>query len=105
VAQARRIELQGDVLTFTFGSNQRLLKDQLEQKRALVETIAAQRTGRKVELSIREDPVAEAAAAPTAAVDPREQLKQRALENPAVQAVLDVFKAEIRDVEEIENGQ
>jgi DNA polymerase-3 subunit gamma/tau len=105
VAQARRIELQGDVLTFTFGSNQRLLKDQLEQKRALVETIAAQTAGRKVQLSIREDAVADAAAAPTAAVDPREQLKQRALENPAVQAVLDVFKAEIRDVEEIENGQ
>jgi DNA polymerase-3 subunit gamma/tau len=104
VAQARRIELQGDVLTFTFGSNQRLLKDQLEQKRAFVESTAAQVAGRKLQLAIREEAAAAAAPPETATDDPRAQLKRKALESPAVQAVLDVFKAEIRDVEEIENG-
>jgi DNA polymerase-3 subunit gamma/tau len=104
VAQARRIELQGDVLTFTFGPNQRLLKDQLEQKRAFVESTAAQVAGRKLQLAIREEAAAAAAPPETATDDPRGQLKRKALESPAVQAVLDVFKAEIRDVEEIENG-
>jgi len=104
IAQARRIELEGEVLTFTFGSNQRLLKDQLEQKRAFVEGTAAQVAGRKVQVAIREEAVTASAQAETPADDPREQLKQRALENPAVQAMLDVFPAEIRDVEEIENG-
>ena len=33
---------------------------------------------------------------------PRTELKQRALADTAVQAMLDVFTAEIRDVEEIE---
>jgi DNA polymerase-3 subunit gamma/tau len=103
VAQARRIELQGDTLTFTFGSNQRLLKEQLEQKRALVEGAAAQATGRRIQVVLRDEEAAAAAPAEAPADAAREQLKQRALEHAAVQAMLDVFPAEIRDVEEIEN--
>jgi hypothetical protein len=104
VAQALKIELSGDTLVFTFGTNQRTLRQQLEQKRASVEAAALQAARRKIQVITREEEVTAASAgSPEDADLARERLRQRALEQPAVQAVLDVFPAEIRDVEEVEN--
>jgi DNA polymerase-3 subunit gamma/tau len=104
VAQALKIELSGDTLVFTFGTNQRTLRQQLEQKRASVEAAALQAARRKIQVITREEEVTAASAgSPVDADLARERLRQRALEQPAVQAVLDVFPAEIRDVEEVEN--
>src|SRR6476469_2069629 len=42
VAQAQKIEVSGDLITFTFSPNQRTLKDMFEQNRGWLESIAHQ---------------------------------------------------------------
>jgi DNA polymerase III subunit gamma/tau len=111
VAQAQKIEVAGDRLTFTFSSNQRALRDQFEQQRAWLESNAQQVFGRPVAVSavIAESSAMSAAAsspgAPAAPaqkpVDKKSALRQQALADAGVQAMLEVFPAEIRDVEEM----
>ena len=48
IAQAQRIDVEGDRVVFTFGPQHRPLKSQLEQTRPLLETIAGQLSGRKM---------------------------------------------------------
>ena len=48
VAQAQKIEVAGDRVTFTFSPTQRALRDQFEQNRAWLESIAQQVAGRKM---------------------------------------------------------
>src|SRR5262249_45372423 len=48
VAQAQKIEVSADRVTFTFSASQRALRDQLEQNRVWLESLAAQAAGRKV---------------------------------------------------------
>ena len=48
IAQAQRIEVENDRIVFMFGPQHRPLKSQLEQQRPLLETIAAQLSGRKM---------------------------------------------------------
>jgi hypothetical protein len=68
-----------------------------------LEAIAEQVAGRK--LAVRAVEVdAAGSSAPAAGDDPgRATLMARAAAEPAVQNMLDVFRAEIRDVEEIED--
>jgi hypothetical protein len=103
VAQAQKIEVAGDRVTFTFSPNQRALRDTFEQNRAWLESVAQQATGRKIAVACV---LAEAAAAPPGeggqkAADKKSALREQALADAGVQAMLEVFPAEIRDVEEM----
>ncbi len=107
VAQAQTIELTGDRVTFTFLPNQRTLREAFEEKRSWLESIAEQATGRK--LTVTAAPSATAASAgggsgqkePAAAPDKKSALREQAMADAGVQAMLEVFPGEIRDVEEM----
>ena len=105
VAQAQRIDLAGDRLVFTFTAAQRTLAAQVEQNRGWLEEMASQAAGRKVTVVAERsgaDPQPAAQPAPAAATDGADDLREGVLGNQVVQAMLDVFGAEIRDVEKIE---
>ena len=84
--------------------SQRILRDNCEQNRAWLESVALKIAGRRIAVTaVHSEPPAAAAAAP--APDPQaakqSELRERALADAGVQALLDVFPAEIRDVEEM----
>jgi DNA polymerase-3 subunit gamma/tau len=104
VAQAQKIEFGPDRVTFTFLPAHRTLREQLEQNRPWLESVASAVGGKRMPVGAAqtEAPAAEPAAglpglAPPKAVD----LKAAAMSDAAVQAMLDVFPADIEDVEEI----
>ena len=111
VAQAQKIEFEGDRAVFTFAPQHRTLRAQLEQNRAWLEAAASQLSGRKITIAAAEGPAAPgstaAAASPespvqaSTAVDRQQALKERALSDTGVQTMLDVFAAEIKDIEEM----
>jgi DNA polymerase-3 subunit gamma/tau len=105
IAQAQRIDVDADRVVVTFGPQHRALKSQLEQTRPLLETIAAQLSGRKMSVVAAEGtPAAPVRLAPGAPPPPDEKkaaLREQALADSGVQAMLDVFAAEIKDVEEM----
>jgi DNA polymerase III subunit gamma/tau len=102
VAQAQKIDIAGDRVTFTFSANQRALREQFEQNKTWLESAAHQASGRKIAVSAVQQ---EAAPAPVAAAAPVEdkkaELRKQAMADAGVQAMLEVFPAEIRDVEEM----
>jgi len=107
VAQAQKIDVIDDRVTFTFLPAHRALREQFEQSRPWLEATAERLTGRKivvaaVQATSEGDQASESrpAAAATAAA-PKRDLKAEALSSTGVQALLDVFPAEIRDVEEM----
>jgi DNA polymerase III subunit gamma/tau len=122
VAQAQRIDLEADRFVFVFGPQHRALRAQLEQNRLWLESAATQLAGRKMAVTAAEGggtpvappkptsagesgkPVSAAggtAPAGKAAPDRQQTLKERALSDTGVQTMLDVFAAEIKDVEEM----
>jgi len=113
VAQAQKIEVAGDRVTFSFLPNQRALRDRFEQDRAWLEALAQQVAGRKISVAAVQ---AEAAPLPSQAAPKEEStdsaggspsevrkstLREQALADASVQALLEVFPGEIRDVEEM----
>jgi DNA polymerase-3 subunit gamma/tau len=117
VAQAQKIEASGDRVTFTFSPNQRALRDQFEQQRSWLDSAAREVFGRPVAVTAV---LAESAAPPAASnqrsssqaspeaapaapkpTDKKSALREKALADTAVQTMLEVFPAEIRDVEEM----
>jgi DNA polymerase-3 subunit gamma/tau len=103
IAQAQRIDLDGGTLRIVYLANQRFVATQLEQNRSWLEQSASEVAGHPVTLELLEGGEAPAASTPAAKDDTaKAQLKQRALADTAVQTMLDVFTAEIRDVEEIQ---
>jgi len=129
VAQAQRIDFEGDKVVFVFGPQHRALRAQLEQNRPWLESAATQLAGRKMNVVAAEGAAAPGTAAPAApgspgaavspklpdnsrgsegglklssvAPDQKQSLKERALSDTGVQTMLDVFAAEIKDVEEM----
>jgi DNA polymerase-3 subunit gamma/tau len=116
VAQAQKIEATADRVTFTFSPNQRALRDQFEQQRSWLDSTAKEVFGRPVAVtavlsasaaatasSDQRPSQASPAAAPTAQkpTDKKSELREKALADTAVQTMLEVFPAEIRDVEEM----
>jgi DNA polymerase III gamma/tau subunit len=107
VAQARTIELNDDRIVFTFSPSQKWLADQVGQNRAWLESIGQQASGRKLAavgvVAEAAPPSGEAAPkpAPAEAKDRKSALREQALADAGVQAMLEVFPAEIRDVEEM----
>jgi DNA polymerase III subunit gamma/tau len=108
IAQAQRIEIDGNRVVVTFSPQHRALKAQLEQTRPLLETIATQLAGRRMSVATEEGTGAAAErpggqAEDGAGPDAGRQaaLREQAMADAGVQAMLDVFAAEIRDVEEM----
>jgi DNA polymerase-3 subunit gamma/tau len=108
VAQAQKIDVAADRVTFTFSSAQRTLRDVLEQHRVWLEGIATELSGRRVSVgsaALQEPAAVSGDAAPNEAApdvrDAKSALREQALADAGVQAMLELFSAEIRDVEEM----
>jgi DNA polymerase-3 subunit gamma/tau len=105
VAQAQKIEVDGDKIRFTFSAPQRTLREMFEQNRVWLESVAQQATGRRLSVTAvqTENGAAPPAEGPAAQknVDRKTTLREQALADAGVQAMLEVFPAEIRDVEEM----
>ena len=109
-AQAQRIDVTDDRVTFTFLPNQRWLQNTFDQNRSWLESVAQKLAGRRMAVAGVQ---AEAPAPPDAArsgdrsagdapqSDRKSALRAQALADAGVQAMLEVFPAEIRDVEEM----
>ena len=107
VAQAQRIDIEGDRVLFTFAPQHKALRDQLDQSRTWMDALASQLSGRKMTVSsvegtaaVKGAPAESSAPGQTPAKESQQDLRQHALADSGVQAMLDVFAAEIKDVEE-----
>jgi len=116
IATAQRIDVSDDAVTFTFGMNQNAARGNLEQSRPWMEAAAQRLAGRRINIVVVQSQAAAVpgASAAGAASEPKpaasaiadkpkggRDLKAEAMSSSAVQAMLDVFPAEIRDVEEM----
>jgi DNA polymerase-3 subunit gamma/tau len=113
VAQAHRIDVEGDRIVFTFAPARRMGKEQIEKNRAWLEPLAARVAGRRmtVAASIAEPEAAGPAPSPAngdapakpaaAASGPPEDLKAEAAADPGMQTLLELMPLEIKDVERI----
>ena len=118
VAQAERIELEGERLVFTFPADRRTAAARLREKREWIETLAAGIVGRRLAVEAvqkrgaQEQQPAVARAGGSGAGGAGEMgtapaegsaagLRERALGDPVVKAILELFPAEITDVESI----
>jgi DNA polymerase III gamma/tau subunit len=105
VAQAQRIDIDRDRVVFTFAPQHRALKVQLDQSRVWLDTLASQLSGRKMTVVSAEGTAAPGKPGDQPAAPPEKdrqsELRQQALADSGVQAMLDVFAAEIKDVEEM----
>jgi len=94
-----------DRVTFTFAANQNVARMQLDQNREWLESVAYRLAGRRIQVTsvqVQADATSSASSAKSdAAGAAKRDLKAEALSSSGVQAMLDVFPAEIRDVEEI----
>jgi DNA polymerase-3 subunit gamma/tau len=109
IAQAQKIHVEGDRVVITFAPQHRALRSQLEQTKPLLETIASQLSGRRMTVAPAEgtvttdQPRTDASGQPAAVPDDGKKaaLREQAMADSGVQAMLDVFAAEIKDVEEM----
>jgi DNA polymerase-3 subunit gamma/tau len=112
LAQAQRVDIEADRVVFAFGPSHAALRVSVEQNRSWLEAIVERLAGRRMPVvTITVDaiqsppalvPAIDASETVAGKPDPKTpDLKARALADPAVKALLDVFPAEIRDVQEI----
>jgi DNA polymerase III subunit gamma/tau len=104
VAQAQRIDVTPDRVTFSFSPTHRTLRGQFDESRAWLDQTAERIAGRKiavVSVQIDNGPTADAAPSTGGTPGGKRDLKAEAMSSSAVQAMLDVFPGEIRDVEEM----
>jgi hypothetical protein len=108
VAQAYRVEVTPAKITFVFLPNQRVPKQQCEDSRAWLESLAEKVTGRKIPVAVTVSDVASGPAltAIPARVSERkratdEELREEALSDPGVQALFEIFPVEKSKIEEI----
>jgi hypothetical protein len=117
VAQAQKIDIGAGKVMFSFSANQNALRAMFEQNRGWLESVAEKLAGRKIvveSVQAGAEPVAASAdaariadnqaaagSAPSSRPDRKTALKEQAMADAGVKALLDVFPAEIRDVEEM----
>ena len=105
VAQVQRIDVSAERVVFTFSATQRTMQEMFEQQRAWLESVAQKIGGRKIAVTAgqvqagAEPPDVPAAADPAASK--KSALREQALADAGMKALLEVFPAEIRDVEEM----
>ena len=105
LVQAQKLEVVGDRLVLTFASSFKF-GPAFEKYRATIESMASKCAGRRITVeadgSGAEAPPENAPQArPAADLQRQAALKEQALADTGVQALLEVFPAEIRDVEEM----
>jgi DNA polymerase III subunit gamma/tau len=111
IAQAQRIEVQGDRLVMTFGPQHGIFRQQLEQNRLWLEEAASRLAGRPITVigvdgdgpppARAGDAARAASTAASADADKQSALKKKAMADSGVQAMLDVFGTDIKEVEEM----
>jgi hypothetical protein len=107
VAQAQRIEFESDRIVFQFSGTQTFQSDQVWQNKDWLEKLALQVAGRRLAVVAQSAAVETgtgAAGSPGSGAAQAKQaadLKAEALANPAVQAMLGIFAADITDVTEL----
>jgi hypothetical protein len=109
VAQAQRIDHDGDRITFRFGPIQTMLGDQVAQHRSWLEELATGLAGRRISVLAdvaKGDPGAAPARtgarpAPSADPGPGRDLRAEAMKDPVLQSLLDVIPAEVKDITEV----
>jgi DNA polymerase-3 subunit gamma/tau len=113
IAQAQRLDVEASRIAIAFAPQHRALRLQLDQSRPWLEQIASRLAGRKMSVVGIEGgagapkPDAESHAGTPSSDQDRQtelrqtELRQQALADSGVQAMLDVFAAEIREVEEM----
>jgi hypothetical protein len=87
-------------VTFVYESQPKIIAGQFEKMRPGLSELATNLAGRPMAVSCRVE-AGRAAAAPSAQQGEKDRLKAVAMAEPAVQKLLDVFPADIRDVEEV----
>jgi DNA polymerase-3 subunit gamma/tau len=106
VAQAQRIDVEPGRVVFTYAPQHKALRVQLDQSRTQLETLASELAGHRMAVVSVEGtasgaaPKAQDGSAGAETPDRKAELRQQALADSGVQAMLDVFAAEIKDVEE-----
>jgi DNA polymerase III subunit gamma/tau len=95
-------EVVGDRVLITLAGN--FEQQRVEARRAWIEETAQQVFGRTLRLDTRVV-VAASDVEGAAAQSAQQRLREQAMQSEAVQAMLDVFPAEIRDVEEIRDAE
>ncbi len=104
VAQARRMDVTADCVVLTFAASQKM-GTVFEGYRSAIEAVATKLAGRKMsvvsDMTAKESGPVGGGPQPVADADRKSALKEQALADASVQALLDVFPAEIRDVEEM----
>jgi len=103
LVQAQRLEVVGDRLRLTFAPSFKF-GPAFEKYRATIETVATRLAGRRIVVEADgggSDPTPDTPTPSAADHERQAALKEKAMADAGVQALLDVFPAEIRDVEEI----
>jgi hypothetical protein len=119
VAQAHRIDVGPSGITFAFLPNKRVPRDQCEENRAWLQKLAEQTLGRPLPVrvtTVEPDGAGAVPPAPAAASTPSaapagpapadapaspEALRQKAMADPMVQSMLEIFPVETVKVEEM----
>ncbi len=105
VAQAHKIDVSSTGVTFSFLPTHRALREQFEQTQSWLEQIVEKLSGKKLSVVATQIDTTDASSnkidAPTVGQDVQQNLEMKAKASGTVQAMLDVFPAKIRDVEEM----
>jgi hypothetical protein len=101
VAQAYRIDVTPEAVTFSFQPNQKMLREQAEESRAWLQALAEKIAGRKIPVRSTMVDGGETSASRESAPRPTpEERQQHALADSTVQAILEIFPVEKTTVEE-----
>jgi DNA polymerase-3 subunit gamma/tau len=105
IAQAHHIDVEADRIVIAFAPQHKAMRAQVDPLRTRLEEIASQLAGRRiavvaVETAAPDQPSDAAKPSGTSSPDRQSQLREQALADKSVQALLDVFGTEIKEVEE-----
>jgi DNA polymerase III subunit gamma/tau len=103
IVQAQRMEMAPDRIVLTFAAAQKI-GPTFDKYRPVIEALATRLAGRKISVAsdtAAADSPGEPAGSRSGEADRKSALKEEALADAGVQALLEVFPAEIRDVEEM----
>ena len=102
VAQAQRIDLEGDKLVFAFTPGQRTLASQLRQNRGWLEQMASKIVGRQIVVTTEHGDAEPLSGSATREPSEQARLREQAMRDPVVQSMLEVFPAKVGDIEKLE---
>jgi DNA polymerase-3 subunit gamma/tau len=97
---AKRVDVAVGSVTFVYETQPKLMAGRFEALRPELSELATAMAGRPMAVACKVE-AGPAAAAPSAQQGEKDRLKAVAMAEPAVQKLLDVFPADIRDVEEV----